>query len=332
MTTNKNSLHLHIDNASALGEIFEITQERFDAAAARHPEVASRLNVTFGQDGSGFETALQTANVVFAWNFDREELHSRAPNLELIQIQGAGINHLLPIDWVPPGVVLTNSSGAHGLRAGEYLIMAILALNCALPSMVTAQRHAQWKPIHNSSIHGKTLLIYGVGAIGGSCAILAKKLGMRVVGVRRSGSPHQDVDQMVTPDKLHDLLPLADFIAVTAPHTQETDRAFGVREFSLMKEGAGFVGYSRPNLVDYDALCERLKANTMSAILDVFEEEPLPESSHLWQVPNLIITPHSSSNDPDNHSPRSLDILFENIGRLIEGKEFSNVVDPNLQY
>lgn len=325
-------LHLHIDNATALGEIFEITPERFDAAAARHAETAANLSVTYGQDGAGFDEAMRSAEVLFGWNFDRGDLATKAPHLKLIQIQGAGINHLLPLDWIPPGVVLTNSSGAHGSRASEYLIMAILALNSALPSMMAAQRDRQWRQVHNSSIQGKTLLIYGVGAVGGSCATQAKKFGLHVLGVRRSGSPHPDVDEMSTPDRLHELLPQADFIAVTAPQTPETQHVFGQREFELMKEGAGLVVYSRSGLVDYDAMCERLQANRLSAVVDVFDEEPLPGSSNLWHMPNLIITPHSSSNDPERHAPRSLDVLFENLRRYRNQESLMNVVDPVLQY
>lgn len=332
MSADTQRLRLHIENSTALGEIFEITRARFDAVSARHPETAARLTVTFGQDGAGFEEAMLDANVLFAWAFERERLQELAPNLRLIQIQGAGINHLLPLDWLPSGVVLTNSSGAHGLRASEYLIMSILALNCALPTMVTAQREKRWNQIHTSSIRGKTLLIYGVGAVGGSCATQARKFGMNILGVRRSGAAHPDVDEMRTPDSLHELLPRADFIAVTAPHTPETDRVFGSREFSLMKEGAGFVGYSRSKLVDYDAMCDRLIANKLSAVVDVFDEEPLPASSKLWHVPNLIVTPHSSSNDPEQHALRSLEVLFENLGRFLDGEKFVNVVDPKLQY
>lgn len=332
MPADTQRLHLHIDNSTALGEIFEITRERFDAAAVHYPETAARLTVTFGQDGAGFEEAMRSAEALFAWKFTRDRLHKVAPNLRLIQIQGAGINHLLPLDWLPPDVVLTNSSGAHGLRASEYLIMAILALNSALPAMVTAQRKSRWEPIHTSSIQGKTLLIYGVGAVGGGCATQARKFGLQVIGVRRSGAAHPDVDEMYTPDKLHELLPRADFVAITAPHTAQTERVFGRREFSLMKEGAGFVGYSRSKLVDYGAMCKRLSANKLSAVVDVFDEEPLPESSELWHVPNLIITPHSSSNDPERHALRSLDVLFENLGRYLNRENLINVVDPLLQY
>ncbi|MGI9270364.1 MAG: D-2-hydroxyacid dehydrogenase [Woeseiaceae bacterium] len=332
MPAQRQALHLHIDNCSALGDIFEITPERYAAAASRHADVAAKVSVSIANDGDGFAAAMKNANVLFAWDFDRSELNRIAPELELIQIQGAGINHLLPLDWLPGGITLTNSSGAHGARASEYLIMSVLALNCGLPAMTTAQRNSQWAPNHNSAIAGKTLLIYGVGAIGGALATQARKFDLHVIGIRQSGKPHADVHEMHAPDQLHELLPRADFVAVTAPNTNATRGVFGVAEFDAMKNGAGFIAYSRSELVDYDAMCKKLSANEISAIADVFDEEPLPGSSPYWQAPNLIITPHSSSNDPERHAARSLDILFDNLRRYFDGETLLNVVDPELQY
>lgn len=332
MAKSRKLLHLHIENSTRLGEVFEITQTRLDDAVARHPEIARDVRITIGYDGAGFREAMASAEVLFAWNFERANLAAYAPHLRWIQLQGAGVNHLLPLDWVPPGVTLTNSRGAHGQRASEYLIMAILALNNGLPAMVTNQRECRWQQIHNSAIVGKTLLIYGVGHVGGDTATAAKYFGLKVLGVRRTGAPHPDVDEMYQPDDLHALLPRADFILITAPHTHLTDHVFGHREFDLMKPGAGFINYSRSKLVDYVALRETLDARRISAVIDVFDEEPLPSSSPLWRTPNLIITPHSSSNDPLHHAPRSLDLLFDNLGRLLEGKELRNIVDLNQQY
>lgn len=329
---NSDQLHLHIDNSSALGDVFEITAKRFAAAAQRHAEIATKLHVTFSTDGDGLEAALASAEVLFAWNFARDRLAEIAPKLRWIQIQGAGVNHLLPLDWVPPDLVVTNTSGAHGFRASEYLIMSALALNSGLPGMMTAQREKRWEQKETSSIRGKTVLIFGVGAVGGSFAAEAQQFGMRVLGIRRTGEAHPDVDEMHTPDQLHALLPRADVIAVTAPLTPETQHVFGKREFDLMKSGAGFISYSRSRLVDYDAMCAQLQSNRISAIVDVFNEEPLPSASPLWHTPNLILTPHSSSNDPEQHAARSLDLLFENLSRFLNQERLENIIDPVLQY
>lgn len=332
MTGDGEPLHLHIANSSRLGAVFEVTQARLDEALARHPDVARKARITIGRDGEGFEEAMASADALFGWDFERAGLAELAPHLRWVHLQGAGVNHLLPFDWVPPGVTLTNCRGAHGKRASEYLIMAILALNNGLPAMVTNQRASRWQPVFNSAIGGKILLIFGVGHVGGDTAAAAKCFGMEVLGVRRTGTAHPDVDEMHRPESLHTLLPRADFILVTAPHTPSTDRVIGRREFELMKPGAGFVNYSRADLVDYVALREALEDGRISAVVDVFDEEPLPSSSPLWQTPNLIVTPHSSSNDPVHHARRSLDLLFDNLGRILEGRDLRNIVDPVRQY
>jgi len=193
-----------------------------------------------------------------------------------------------------------------GTSAASFEIKsAILALNNGLPEMVQNQAKSKWHKVHNSSIEGKTLLIYGVGHIGGDTAQAAKYFGLNVLGIRRSDNNHDAVDQMYKPADLHDLLPRSDFILVTAPHTPETEHVFGTKEFELMKSGA---------------------------VVDVFNQEPLPQSSSLWQTPNLIITPHSSSNDPLNHANRSLDILMDNLSRFIAKQPLINVIDLDLQY
>jgi len=332
MTSPRERIHLHIENSSALGDVFEITQSRLDDALARHPELKDQVRITLSEDGKNFHHAMQTADALFAWDFEKDKLAEIAPNLRWIQLQGAGINHMLPLDWVPENVTLTNSSGAHGKRASEYLIMAILALNNGLPKMVQNQAKSKWHKIHNSSIVGKTLLIYGVGNIGGDTAEAAKIFGLNTIGIRRSGQAHDAIDEMHKPEDLHALLPRADFIMVTAPHTPETEHVFGAKEFELMKPAAGFINYSRADLVDYAALEQALNQDKISAIVDVFNEEPLPESSSLWNTPNLIITPHSSSNDPVNHARRSLDILLNNLSLFIEAKELKNVINLDLQY
>ncbi|MFT5260402.1 MAG: phosphoglycerate dehydrogenase-like enzyme [Saprospiraceae bacterium] len=325
-------MHLHIENSTAIGDVFEITPTRLAEALVRHLQIAQRVKITLGYDGDEFENNMSTADALFAWSFTRSNLGGLAPQLKWIQLQGAGINHLLPLDWLPADVTLTNSRGVHGQRAVEYIMMALLALNNGLPKMMVNQQQGLWQGVNNSSISGKTLLIFGVGHIGGDVARAAKYFGMRVVGIRRSGEPCEGVDEMYQPRELHNLLPLADFVLVTAPHTSETERVFDQNAFGLLKQGAGFIGYSRSRLIDYQALQQALKANKISAVVDVFDEEPLPRSSSLWGTPNLIITPHSSSNDPVHHAARSLDLLFENVQRFLDGQTLHNIVSPGHQY
>jgi len=327
-----NKIHLHIENNRELGPVFETTKERLKAALKAHPEVAAKLKVSVGYDGDILDRELKTADVVFAWSFDRSNLTARAPKLRWVHAHGAGVSHLMPMAWLPPGAVLTNSRGVHGDRAGEYIMMAILMINNRLPEMVTNQREARWDQLFNSSVAGKTLLVIGVGSVGGNAAGWAKKFGMKVIGIRRTGKKHKSVDEMHLPGDLRALLPKADIVLMATPHTSDTQHMLGAKELALLKPGAGLINYSRASLVDYDALRKRLEKREISAILDVFNPEPLPSDSPLWNTPNLIITPHASSDDSDAYTPKTLDLIMRNMARFMAGKKLMNVVDPKLQY
>lgn len=239
---------------------------------------------------------------------------------------------MLPLDWVPPGVTLTNNRGVHGERATEYVAAAVLMLNNRVPEMVTHQQDARWFPSYNTSIKGKTLLIIGVGSIGGDAARWAAGFGLDVIGVRRSGKPRKGVREMHRPEALRALLPRADFVLVATPDTAETHQMLGRTEITLLKRGAGLVNVGRAGVVDYEALRERLQAGELSAVLDVFDPEPLSSASPLWRTPNLIITPHSSLDDPEYYVPRTLDFVLKNAMRLAGKKALRNRVDLKRQY
>jgi phosphoglycerate dehydrogenase-like enzyme len=323
--------HVHIENNRDLGDVFDFTKQALEAARRRNP-ASRKLSFTVGYDADILEDALKTADALIGWNFDRRDLARRAPRLKWVHSIGAGVEHMLPLEWVPPGVTLTNNRGIHGERAMEYIAAAVLMLNNRIPEMVTHQQGARWVPSYNTSIKGKTLLIVGVGRIGGDAARWATGFGLDVIGVRRSGKPSKGVREMHRPRALRKLLPRADFVLVATPDTAETHQMLGRAEIALLKRGAGLVNVGRAGVVDYDALRERLRAGELSAVLDVFDPEPLPESSPLWGTPNLIITPHSSLDDPGYYVPRTLDFVIENALRLADRKALRNRVDLERQY
>ena len=326
-------LHLHIENCGELGPVFEATPARVRAALARRPSLKGRVRVTYGLDGDVLERRLASADAVFCWDLpDRPTLAGRAPRLRMIHVHGAGVSHLAPLDWLPRGVTLTNSRGVHGQRATEYAFMALLALNNRLPEMLDNQRKRRWVQLFSDSLEGKTLLIVGVGNLGGGVAEWAKRAGMTVIGTRRSGKARRHVDEMHEPGALRKLLPRADFVLVSAPFTGETRHLVGRREIGLLRDGAGLVNFARAQLVDYEALRERLRRGELAAVLDVFDPEPLPADSPLWDTPNLIITTHSSSDDSARYTPKTLDLVMENLERLLAGKALKNRVRPGLGY
>jgi len=311
-----------------MAPVFWVTPERYESAARRHPGLARRVRATFGWDLGAFDEAMRTTEVLVGWQFPRESLAGLARRLRWIHVTGAGVDHLFPLDWLPPGVVLTTSSGVHRPKAAEYACMAILMLNNRIPQHVTNQHHARWGRVFNTPVSGKTLAVIGVGNMGGAAAEWAKRLGLRVLGVRRSGRPHRFVDEMFTPDQLDQVLPQAECVLVTAPLTAETRGLIRRKELDLLKSQAGLINMARAGVVDYDALAEKLTRGELSgAILDVFDPEPLPAHSPLWGTPNLIITPHVSSDDAEQYTARMLDLFFENLGRYLSNRALRNRVD-----
>lgn len=326
------AFHLHVENSAGVNEVFDISASRVRDALTRHPELAERLRVSIGYGGDILERELATADAVYCWDFDRRDLSRRAPKLRWVHVHGAGVSHMMPLDWLAPGAVLTNSRGVHGQRATEYAFMAILMLNNRIPEMIANQQRARWREVFNTGVDSKTLLIIGVGHIGSGVAAWAKRAGMRVLGIRRTGKPRRYVDEMHRPEDLHALLPRADFVLVSAPHTDASHLMIGARQLAMLKVGAGLVNYSRAKLVDYDALRVQLEAGELCAVLDVFDPEPLPPSSPLWRTPNLIITPHCSSDDRNEYTPRTLDLVLRNVQRFIDGRPLLNRVSRKHQY
>ncbi|WP_439816073.1 D-2-hydroxyacid dehydrogenase [Zavarzinia sp. CC-PAN008] len=326
-------VRVHFENNADLGPVFEVTEARVAEAIARNPLLADLVDVTLGQDGATWARDMADAEALFGWRFSKDNMATVAPALRWVHAHGAGVEHLRPFDWLPPQAALTNSRGVHGDRANEYMLMALLMLNNRVPTMVGNFARRRWVQAFNTEIAGKTLLILGVGHLGGGAARFAKKVGLKVIGIRRTGKPAPHVDEMHTPDALHALLPRADFLLCSAPLTTTTTHLIGRAELDLLKPTAGIVNVGRADVIDYAALADKLRRDELSgAILDVTSPEPLPSDSELWQVPNLLITPHSSSDDAEWYCARSLDLFFANLVRFAAGKPLRNTVDRALEY
>jgi phosphoglycerate dehydrogenase-like enzyme len=289
------------------------------------------VTVTVGHAAQDIPDPMRAAHVVVGFDIPTRRM-GELESLRWIHMVSAGVNHLLPLDWLPPGVVLTNSSGVHSELAGEYAAAAVLALNFRVPAHATNQRRGHWDQVFNSPVGGKTVVLIGLGAIGGSAARQLRRLGLRVLGVRRSGRSHPHAHRVYGPAALPELLPRADFVVVTAPLTPETRHLLGAKELDLLRPGAGLVNMSRAALVDYEALAPRLEAGTLGgAIIDVAQPEPLPPDSPLWRTPNLLITPHVSS-DPTDYVERMARIVVDNARRLVAGRPLRNRVDAARGY
>ncbi len=332
MKTTK--FHVHFNSRSEAHRVFHMTDALCKAALARRRDLAGKVRITTGWDLVNAREPLKTAGMlVTSMQVPREGLRAMAPLLRSIHLIGAGVEYLRPFDWVPKGMEITNNRGIHQQKAAEYILMCVLMLNNRVPTLMNAQSRREWQPLFTDHLKGKTLLIVGVGQLGGAGARQAKRCGLYVIGVRPRGRRHPPCGEGVGQAGLHEVLPRADFIVVTVPATSATDGMIGKREFALMKKTAGFVNFSRAQVVDYRALATRLRTGDLGgAILDVFDPEPLPAESDLWATPNLLITPHCSSDDLDRYIPATLDLIFENIARSIAGRKLLNRVDVERQY
>ena len=326
-------LTILVENLPGLGETFEVDPKRFAAAAARHPAVAPFIDPVFSYDGDRFGATIGTADVLIGWKLPFKDLPRLAPRLKLLHLTGAGINHLLPLDWKPASLTITNNRGVHAPKAGEFAAMAVMMLHSRMPALMTHQRAHRWQEEFTPLLAGRTVAIIGVGHMGGAAAEALKKWGVRLIGLRRTGAPHPAIDEMFGPDRLDHVLQQADIVLVATPLTSKTRHLIGASALDRMKPGAGIVNIGRGDVIDYAALRQRLVSGRIGgAILDVFEPEPLPAESPLWDTPNLVITPHCSSDDIQHYVPRTLDLLFDNLERLLAGKTLRCVVDPALEY
>jgi phosphoglycerate dehydrogenase-like enzyme len=331
LTTSK-TLHVHVVNDPGISDLFDVEEDQFWTALAAEPELRERIRLTIGRGDEGLFEAAETADVLIGWEFRHRELVQRAPNLRWIHIIGAGVEHLAPIDWLPDGVTLTNSSGVHVRRSGEFVACSLLMLSSRVPQHVTNQRRHRWVQAYSDTIDGKVIVVIGVGQIGGEGARRAKELGLHVRGVRRSGASHPSVDRMYRPDELHEALIGADYVLVAAATTPETRQMLGGRELDLLNADAGVINLARADIVDYEALAERLRSGALrGAVLDVFDPEPLPEDSPLWDCENLVITPHVSS-DPSNYNEIMLALFVDNCARFVAGEPLRNVVQADRGY
>ncbi|MDJ0778071.1 MAG: D-2-hydroxyacid dehydrogenase [Gammaproteobacteria bacterium] len=313
--------------------VFTITREKFALAARDFPELASRLEVFVDWDTDHWAESMADAEILLTWDLPTERLAEVAPGLKWIHCIGAGVEHLCPMDWVPEGVTITNNKGAHADKAGEYALMAVLMLHNKMPQILTNQRAANWNSLFSTPIAGKTVGLVGVGSIGGGAARQLAKMPVRILGVSRHGRPHPDVDEMYAMDALDEVLPQLDYVFVSLPSTPETIGLFDRARLERLKRGAGIINVGRGATFDYGALSALLADGHLSgAVLDVFEQEPLPPDSPLWRAPNLVVTPHVSADDGDSYVPITLQLFFDNLRRYVAGEQLRNVVRPELGY
>jgi D-2-hydroxyacid dehydrogenase (NADP+) len=296
---------------------------------------APGMQIVVSEDREQIEAVVGEIEIA-AGGFPRE-LIPKARNLRWLQQWGAGADWLLQQpEAVGHDFVLTNVSGVHAIPISEHILAFLLSFARGFHRAAWAQQRGTWTPLPGEELlelAGQTLLVIGVGAIGERTARVAAALGMRVVGIRRDPAlPAAGVETMAGPDRLLDWLPEADAVVLTVPLTEETRGMIGERELRAMKPTAHIVNIGRGGTIQEDALVRALEEGWIAgAGLDVFEEEPLPASSPLWDMENVIITAHYSGATP-HYNERALAIFLDNLGRYQAGQPLRNVVDKELGY
>jgi phosphoglycerate dehydrogenase-like enzyme len=303
-------------------------EERLRAAAPEY-----ELVVTRDRD----EVRRRAGEIEIIIGFPPRELLASMPHLTWFQQWAAGA------DWLrrhprlrEADFTLTSAVGIHAVQIGEHVFATLLALARELPAAVLAQHERRWRGFDLArpfELFEKDLLVVGVGAIGGRVAELGKAFGMRVTGLRRNPAKGAaGVDRMVGPDALEEVLPEADVVVLTVPLTNETRDLLSAERIARMKPESVLVNIGRGGTVDEEALAGALADGRLrGAALDVFETEPLPPSSPLWGVRNLLITSHYAGATP-RYGERAMALALDNLKRYRAGEPLRNVVDKKLGY
>lgn len=267
---------------------------------------------------------------VILGNVPAAMLHG-SPALEWLQTNSAGVEAYIQPGVLAGDTLLTNASGAYGLAIAEHMLGMLLELFKKLELYRDAQKSGAWQSQGAvKAVYGSTVLVLGMGDIGGEFAARCKALGAKVIGVRRSPRPCPEyADEVHLLEDLDSLLPQADVVAVTLPGTDATRGLMSRERLAKMKEGAVLLNVGRGFIVDTEALCDALERGHLSgAGVDVTDPEPLPPTHRLWNIPTAVVTPHISGfyHLRETHE-RIVGIFLENLRHFQAGEPLRNLVD-----
>ena len=202
-----------------------------------------------------------------------------------------------------------------------------------MTKIITNQNNKEFITLLSKPIEGFKVVVVGTGSLGGSMTKHISKLGAEVIGVNRKGNNVEGCSKVITFDKIDEILPVADFLYLAVPETEETKGLINKERLDNLKPTCGIVNIGRQSVLDYETLKVKLEKNEIAgAILDVFAHEPIPKDSNLWDTPNLIITPHISSDSQGNYIEMVLKIFFKNLKLFIKNKKLINQIDRKLGY
>ncbi len=278
---------------------------------------------------------LPEAEIVLAWDFRAKDLESvwhLASKVRWLSVSAAGVDALMFPSLVQSNVMVTNARGVFDVPMAEYALGLILHFGKRFDVAIQNQREHLWSYHLSEMLAGSTVTVVGLGSIGRTFAGVARAMGMRVLGVRRGGTPDPIADEVFAVDRLHEALGRADYVVIFTPRTPETRGLFDRAAFAAMKPGAVLVNLGRGHVVDEEALVEALRSGHLrGAASDVFAQEPLPADSPLWDAPNHFISPHCGGDDAEANN-RILALWSANVRRYLNGEPLQSQVDTRLGY
>jgi phosphoglycerate dehydrogenase-like enzyme len=332
--------------AIALTPILSARYRARDLERIREAAPGARI-VTLSVEGLSGDPVDDIEVLLHGWlsadAFDR--LLARAPRLTWVHSASAGVERALTPTARSRGIVITNARGVFSRPIAEYVMMMILAVSRKLPGLLELQRERTWQPLEGTELRDVTVGIVGLGSIGRAVGALATAFGCRVVATRRrpeAGSAARGdeelsfgeamLDRVGGPETLPALLAESDFVVLAAPLTPDTENMIDADTLATMKPGSWLINVARGRLVDERALLRALRDGPIGgAILDTFRDEPLQPGSPFYDLPNVIVTPHTSWSSA-RVLDRSVELFSDNLRRFARGEPLLNVVDPSQGY
>jgi len=265
--------------------------------------------------------------ILFSWQIP-DDLLKKAKRLKWFFSTAAGNENLVKNPSFPESAILTKTT-IYGEMMAEYVFAYLLYFIRDLSKYFKDQRRKIWRQARPGRLRGKTMGLLGLGSVGKTIARCGKLFGMEILGVKRISGPVEHVDEVMGPEELTKVMPRVDTLVVALPLTPETFHLLGEKELGLMKEGAVLFNIGRGKTIDEKALLNVLKAKRIKAVLDVFEDEPLPKESELWSLENVIVTPHVSG---INMPVEICEEFVRNYERWVKGEPVIGLVDREKGY
>jgi D-2-hydroxyacid dehydrogenase (NADP+) len=319
---------------AAIGDELEAAAQRVGRSleVTHLPEDSVQARLTPAQTD-----AIEVAFLTRDWRFSRDDYYLKfcdamlaAKNLKWLHFTSTGIDqHPFVPALVERGVKLTTSAGTNGEPVAQTAIAGLLLLARKFPVWLEAQQRRAWEPMRGeqapTDLRGQTIVIVGLGTIGMPIATFCQALGMHVIGIRRSPRRDADpLDEIHPPAKFVEVLPRCQWVVLACPHTKETHHLLDAAAIAKLPRGAGLINVARGGVADEKAIIEALKSGQLGcAHLDVFEKEPLPSDSPLWDLPNLLLTPHNASASSGNDR-RAYELFVANFQKWARGEKLQN--------